>query len=276
MKPYNLHGVAGLAERTKCPDTGCTVSLYVAEQAGIDSEETWVAVCETHGTMVGAGSRAQGRESMENPEWCEECVGMLEIKMQPNGRHSLNQTVVQYAVQEMFKGKSPAVAARNTAQRLNGGTNMFIDSAHEVGIDPTELEDALWKNMADYATAYPIKPGDERNVARGTLMYFKQWSWGKPPKTKLEDKLMLYMAKPQQHTPNHSAVYYVWVIDYRNVPIDEEGPYGPMSLDRASSFARIGAQNGEHDRAVSVGRNPEAESFEIVRRYRRDTGERVL
>jgi len=462
-----------------------------------------------------------------------------------NARHSLNQTVVQYAVQQMFKGKSPAIAARNTAQRLNGGTNMFIDSAHEVDIDPVELEEALWENMADYATKSPIKPGDERNVARGTLMYFNQWSWGKPPKTKLEDKLILYMGKPklltpnstiygrrfdirrgyllvpqemtkggkiytvdleyqvfdaetgepisdtrrvegelhgqrlvigdphrdtrlfeyqialqptsesenywrgyqaalgdrqwhregsgkkyyaqtqawwdgynqghrdkkdpsagytpnhsavynlsqldddidaalehmsdfevdlnkgnisvteplmipmrdlgeyddlsswleldsgadeqdvrsfrgprwaeraerwaspQQmppiviveapnavaiadgrgrvnyatamgwdeipavivtpvHTPNHSAVYYVWLLDYRNAPIDTEGPYGPMSLDRASALARIGATKGDHDRVVSIGRNPEAESFEIVRRYRRDTGERIL
>ncbi len=79
-----------------------------------------------------------------------------------------------------------------------------------------------------------------------------------------------------EHKPNHSAVYYVWLIDYRNVPIDSEGPYGPMSLDRASAFARIGAKNGEHDRAVSEGLDPESESFEIVRRYRRGTGERTL
>ncbi len=79
-----------------------------------------------------------------------------------------------------------------------------------------------------------------------------------------------------EHKPNHSAVYYVWLLDYRNVPIDTEGPYGPMALDSASSFARIGAQNGDHDRVVSNGKNPEADSFDIVRRYRRGTGERIL
>lgn len=79
------------------------------------------------------------------------------------------------------------------------------------------------------------------------------------------------------HTPNASAaVYYVWVLDYRGVPLDGEGPYGPMSLEKAAQFARIGATKGDHDRAVSIGRDPESQGFEILRRYRRGTGERML
>jgi len=76
--------------------------------------------------------------------------------------------------------------------------------------------------------------------------------------------------------PNHSAVYHVWVLDYRGVPLDSEGPYGPYSLDRAKQFARISATEGDHDRVVSHGGNPDASTFEIVRRYRRGTGERIV
>lgn len=118
--------------------------------------------------------------------------------MTPNARHSSHPTVVEYAVQEMFKGKSPKVAAANAAARLNGGINMFIDTKNDVEIDPAELEEALWMNMAKYATKYPIKPGEERNVARGTLAHFQQWKWGKPPKTKMEDMLMERMLDLQE------------------------------------------------------------------------------
>jgi hypothetical protein len=76
-------------------------------------------------------------------------------------------------------------------------------------------------------------------------------------------------------TPNAGS-YYVWLLEYRGVPLDTEGPYGPYDLKRAGEFARIGARNGDHDRAVSYGRDPNAESFSIARRYRRGTGERIL
>lgn len=62
----------------------------------------------------------------------------------------------------------------------------------------------------------------------------------------------------------------------RNVPIDSEGPYGPYALARAEQFARIGATKGEHDRVVTHGAQPTGETFDIVRRYRRGTGERIL
>jgi len=78
------------------------------------------------------------------------------------------------------------------------------------------------------------------------------------------------------YAPNHSAVYWVWVLDYRGVPLDSEGPYGPYSLDRAKQFARISATEGDHDRVVSHGGNPDASTFEIARRYRRGTGERIV
>jgi hypothetical protein len=74
--------------------------------------------------------------------------------------------------------------------------------------------------------------------------------------------------------PNR-GVYYVWVIGGNNQPLDE-GPFGPHDLEGAKTFARISATKGAHDRAVSRGVDPKASSFEIVRRYRAGSGERVL
>lgn len=100
---------------------------------------------------------------------------------------------------------------------------------------------------------------------RGRVNYATAMGW---------DEIPAVIVTPA-HTPNHAAVHYVWLVDYRGVPLDTEGPYGPMSLARAEPFARIGAAKGEHDRVVSIGRDVMAPGFEILRRYRRGTGERV-
>jgi len=78
-----------------------------------------------------------------------------------------------------------------------------------------------------------------------------------------------------EHTPNAPGGYYVWVLLSDGTPKDGEGPYGPMDFIPAKDFARIGATEGAHDRAVSIGLNPDAPSFDIVRHYRRGTGERI-
>jgi hypothetical protein len=69
--------------------------------------------------------------------------------------------------------------------------------------------------------------------------------------------------------------YYIWIIGRGGKPLDE-GPYGPHDLQGAKTSARIGATQGSHDRAVSLGRNPTSPSFTIVRQYRAGTGERVV
>lgn len=69
--------------------------------------------------------------------------------------------------------------------------------------------------------------------------------------------------------------YYVWVIGRNGLPLDE-GPHGPKDLESAKTYARIAATKGDHDRAVSRGRDPRSLSFEIVRQYRAKTGERVV
>jgi hypothetical protein len=73
MKRYSLLGIAGLVARSNNRSTGLPMSLYAAEQAELDSEDPWMVVCETHGTMVSASTQAMAKESMAYPTWCEEC-----------------------------------------------------------------------------------------------------------------------------------------------------------------------------------------------------------
>ena len=77
-----------------------------------------------------------------------------------------------------------------------------------------------------------------------------------------------------EHTPNGG--YYVWVLSSHGEPMTSEGPHGPHDLQGAKTYARIAATKGAHDRAVSRGVSPQAPSFEIVRRYRAGSGERVI
>jgi len=105
---------------------------------------------------------------------------------------SNDPTVVEYAVQEMMKGKSPSTAAKNTAQRLSGGTNLFIGGgAVSVEIDPKKLESALWDRLADVvAKSIPkYKEGKEHLAIQGTLFHFNQFKMGKPPPAKLVAEL---------------------------------------------------------------------------------------
>lgn len=71
--------------------------------------------------------------------------------------------------------------------------------------------------------------------------------------------------------------YYVWVLRQGSDEPMSEGPYGPYDdFLQAKTFARIGATEGAHDRVVSRGLDPKARAFEILRRYRAGTGERLV
>ncbi len=71
--------------------------------------------------------------------------------------------------------------------------------------------------------------------------------------------------------------YYVWALARGADEPLAEGPWGPYdTLDGAKTFARIGATEGAHDRAVSLGLHPQAPGFRIVRRYAAGSGERIL
>lgn len=75
----------------------------------------------------------------------------------------------------------------------------------------------------------------------------------------------------------NGSIFYVWALARgSNEPLSE-GPWGPYeTLESAKTFARIGATEGAHDRAVSLGFDPESSGFRIVRRYQARTGERLL
>jgi len=81
--------------------------------------------------------------------------------------------VVQYAVQFQFKGKSPAAAAKATAKKLSGHTNMFLGPGVTL-IDPKKLEQALWSNMVDSALegAKRMKPGMGHIAVQATASKF--------------------------------------------------------------------------------------------------------
>lgn len=75
----------------------------------------------------------------------------------------------------------------------------------------------------------------------------------------------------------NAGSYYVWALrSLASTPLTSEGPWGPMTLEKASQFARIGATEGAHDRAVSFGKDPEAKSFRIERRYAARSGLRLI
>ena len=90
--------------------------------------------------------------------------------------HSTHPTVVQYGVQHMLKGKSPWVAAKVTAQKLNGYTNLFISSDAPTKIDPVLLEKALWDYLADGVIEQfqKIKPGKEDYALDAKIQQFRQ------------------------------------------------------------------------------------------------------
>lgn len=89
---------------------------------------------------------------------------------------SEHPTVIEYAVQEMFKKKSPRAAARATAKKLAGSENLFLGGG-VVEIDATRLEQALWQRLADhtlqmrqhYREGIPLL-----YIAEGTAQHFKQ------------------------------------------------------------------------------------------------------
>lgn len=69
-----------------------------------------------------------------------------------NPDHSTHPVVVEYAVRSLFKGKSPAAAAKLTSKNLGGFTNYFVASGSEtLEIDPKTLENAVWNRIADLA-----------------------------------------------------------------------------------------------------------------------------
>jgi hypothetical protein len=108
---------------------------------------------------------------------------------------STHDTVVEYAVREMFKGKSPEAAAKRTAQKLSGAQNLFLGS-DVVSIDPKKLEAALWNRMVEnvISNIKRFKPGTENIALAATIQFFKQ-------KKVVEEKLKTMVVKELGHDP---------------------------------------------------------------------------
>src|SRR5216110_927621 len=72
-RQYAYNGLTGCVTQQKDEDTGITVGLYCAEQAGIDADGPWVTVCERHGTICSHTTQQKARETLALVEWCEAC-----------------------------------------------------------------------------------------------------------------------------------------------------------------------------------------------------------
>jgi len=92
-------------------------------------------------------------------------------------RASSHPVIVEYAVRECFKHRTPARAAAITKEKLAGSTNLFVGGGSEiVEIDETVLEAQIWLRMAARAVSSlsRMKPGSERFAVEATLQEFGQ------------------------------------------------------------------------------------------------------
>ena len=83
--------------------------------------------------------------------------------------------VVEYAVRDLFKGKSIRSVARATAKKFSGFENYLLGPGVTI-IDPVALEAALWNRMAEYAVAAipKLRVGKEHFALGGTLQFYRQ------------------------------------------------------------------------------------------------------
>ena len=96
---------------------------------------------------------------------------------------SSHPTIVEYAVRECFKHKSPKAAAASTKRKLAGSPNLFVGSGTEiVEIDEQQLENQIWLRMAArtiqaFESSNPefkSRSGSEEWIAGGILHEFSQ------------------------------------------------------------------------------------------------------
>ena len=108
---------------------------------------------------------------------------------------SKHPTVVEYAVQELMKGKSPKVAAARTAKKLSGSENMFLGPGVSV-IDPKILEEALWERLVEFAVNL-AKSQDVEWAVASTLQHFEQepLAWPEKPNNKMRAELQKRVEK---------------------------------------------------------------------------------
>ena len=90
---------------------------------------------------------------------------------------SRHPTIVEYAVRECFKHKTPKTAARITSEKLAGSPNLFVGGGAEVvEISEDELEQAIWARIQETClrNIEHTKSGMEHVAIAGTLEQFGQ------------------------------------------------------------------------------------------------------
>jgi len=75
---YSEGGKAGCVSTVRNRRSGTFVSVYNAEQAGIDaSDGAWASVCEDHGTICNHKTMKFAFVHSRVPEWCSECQDVM-------------------------------------------------------------------------------------------------------------------------------------------------------------------------------------------------------
>ena len=92
----------------------------------------------------------------------------------PDSDHSTNETVVEYAVLNLFKKMSVEKAARVTAEKLSGNRNLMIGGGI-ISIDPETLERAVWRRLVRVTLdGIPsLKKGKEDVALDSTAYHFR-------------------------------------------------------------------------------------------------------
>lgn len=66
---------AGLIQRRKSQAFGVVVSIYKAEEAGLDPcGGPYVTVCDAHGSLCNHETLREARAHAPHLNWCEECM----------------------------------------------------------------------------------------------------------------------------------------------------------------------------------------------------------
>jgi hypothetical protein len=142
----------------------------------------------------------------------------------------------------------------------------------------------VWKAHAgeDPTTGSVLGAFDRRTAERSAQEasrsgYATAVSFGSDPTERSFRVLSAYSAQQMASNRLGAGRYWVWTVTRRgDRPMLGEGPYGPHDLQGAKTFARIAATEGMHDRAVTLGSDPESEGFSFVRLYERGSGKRLL
>ena len=73
-RTYAAQGIPGRVKQSMSRTTGQLVSLYYADQAGIEADHPWVVVCETHGEQASYPTLRQAEQHIPLGDWCAACM----------------------------------------------------------------------------------------------------------------------------------------------------------------------------------------------------------